>query len=230
MFQPINYIFVLSAKVFPIDYIIMLLLVLYFFSSSVAGLAAIGIRFLWIPLFQIRKNHTSPQALLMATVMLTLMMLAINYSITMIVAPQYSIFGPQTYCDRPPRHGDEQPDCSHARNLIKPCSVDAGEGICTPSVVSTFLNRVTVNFPVFGALMFWAQFFFLAVFLIIFTTSLFKTPRLNLSELDEDAEAEEEEGLLASTGRRFGATWQDIMGRTSNRESGGGSGSGGQDH
>lgn len=31
--------------------------------------------------------------------------------------------------------------------------------------------------------------------------------------LDQDAEEEEEEGLLASTGRRFGATWQDITGR-----------------
>lgn len=31
--------------------------------------------------------------------------------------------------------------------------------------------------------------------------------------LDQDAEEDEEEGLLASTGRRFGATWQDITGR-----------------
>lgn len=31
--------------------------------------------------------------------------------------------------------------------------------------------------------------------------------------LDQDAEEAEEEGLLASTGRRFGATWQDITGR-----------------
>ncbi len=34
-------------------------------------------------------------------------------------------------------------------------------------------------------------------------------------QLDVDAEEEEEEGLLASTGRRFGATWQDITGRGS---------------
>jgi LMBR1 domain-containing protein 1 len=31
--------------------------------------------------------------------------------------------------------------------------------------------------------------------------------------MDEDLEEEEEEGLLASTGRRFNATWQDITGR-----------------
>ncbi len=32
-------------------------------------------------------------------------------------------------------------------------------------------------------------------------------------QYDQDAEEAEEEGLLASTGRRFGATWQDITGR-----------------
>lgn len=34
-------------------------------------------------------------------------------------------------------------------------------------------------------------------------------------QLEQDAEEAEEEGLLASTGRRFGATWQDITGRGS---------------
>jgi LMBR1 domain-containing protein 1 len=89
--------------------------------------------------------------------------------------------------------------------------------------VSTFLNRVTFNFPFFGALTFWAQFVFLGVFLIVFLLSLFRTPKLNLSELDEDAEADEEEGLLASTGRRFGATWQDIRGKAK-KPSGGAAG------
>jgi len=195
----------------------MALLVLFFFSSSVAGIASIGIRFLWIKIFEIRKGRTSPQALLMATVMLTLIMLAINYAIAMIVAPQYAIYGAQTFCSNPPRHPGEQPDCSKHQNLIKPCSElsadDSSKDVCTPSVISTFLNRVTFNFPVFGAIAFWAQFAFLGVFLIIFVTSLFRTPKLNLSEIDEDAEADEEEGLLASTGRRFGVTWQDIRGK-----------------
>lgn len=195
----------------------MALLVLFLFSSSVAGIAAVGIRFLWVRLFEIRKGHTSPQALLMATVMLTLIMLAINYSLAMIVAPQYAIYGAQTFCSNPTRHPDDQPDCSNHPELVASCSElssDIGsKNVCTPTVVSTFLNRVTFNFPVFGALAFWAQFAFLAVFLLVFITSLFRAPKLNLSQLDEDAEADEEEGLLASTGRRFGATWQDIRGK-----------------
>lgn len=48
---------------------------------------------------------------------------------------------------------------------------------------------------------------------MVFVTTLFRAPRLDEQQLDEDAEEAEEEGLLASTGRRFGATWEDLTGR-----------------
>jgi LMBR1 domain-containing protein 1 len=182
----------------------------------VVGIAAIGIRFLWVSLFEIRKGHTPPQALLMATVMLTLMTFAINYTLTMMVAPQYSMYGPQTFCKNAPLLPGGQPDCTNHKDLIVPCSEaldnPAAKNVCTPSVMSTFLNRVTINFPFYGIVDFWAQFAFLAVFLLAFGLSLFRTPRLNSNQLDEDAEEEEEEGLLASTSRRFDATRQDITG------------------
>lgn len=167
IFNPMNWIFVKAAKVFPIDYVIFLLLVLFFFSSSVVGIASIGIRFLWLKIFQIRKSHTSPQALLMATVMLTLMALAINYSMAMIVAPQYAHYGPQTFCDRSLRHPDDQPDCTNHKRAIKPCSEvsesQAAANVCTASVVSTFLDSISINFSFFGAVDFWAQIAFLSM-------------------------------------------------------------------
>ncbi|SPO02263.1 probable Probable lysosomal cobalamin transporter [Cephalotrichum gorgonifer] len=221
VFQPLNWIFMKTAKAFPADYILMALLVLLLFSSSVSGLATVGIRFLWVRIFQIRRGRTSPQALLVATVMLALIILAINFSIVMMVAPQYALYGTQTFCTNGASGPHGSPDCSQNRDLIVPCSdaleYPSAKDVCTPTVMSTFLNRVTLTWPVFGAIDFWAQFAFLAVFLVVFVTSLFRTPRLNLAELDEDAEADEEEGLLASTGRRFGATWQDISGRGETR-------------
>ncbi len=175
IFQPLNWIFVKSAKVFPIDYVIFLLLVLLFFCSSVVGIATVGIRFLWVIIFRIRKGHTSPQALLVATVLLTLVVLAINYSIAMFVAPQYATFGPQTYCDMAPLHPGEQPDCTNHTSAIRPCTELAenpvAKDVCTPSVVSTFINRVTVNFPFFGVVDFWAQFAFLGKFWSLSTTT-----------------------------------------------------------
>ena len=164
--NPMNWIFVKSSKIFPIDYVIFLILVLFFFFSSVVGMATIGIRFLWLRLFQIRNGHTSPQALLMGTVMLTLMALAINYAVATMVAPQYAHFGPQTYCDKEPKHPTDQPDCSEHRKL-RPCSETANSiqarNVCTASVGGTFLDTITVNFSFFGVVDFWAQFVFLGM-------------------------------------------------------------------
>ena len=161
IFNPVDYIFSKSAKVFPIDYILFLLLGLYFFSSSIVGITTIGIRFLWIQLFPIREGRTQPQALLLATMLLAHLVLAINYTMVNIVAPQYAHFGPQTFCDRPLRHPDDQPDCSNHHGAIKPCSElstsQAAVNVCTASVGSTFFDRITVNFSFFGAVDFWAQ-------------------------------------------------------------------------
>ena len=165
IFNPMNWIFVKSAKVFPIDYVIFLLLVLFFFFSSVVGIASIGIRFLWLRIFQIRKGHTSPQALLLTTILLTLMALAIQYAVAMLVAPQYAHYGPQTFCDRPLRHPDDQPDCTNHTKAIKPCSEvstsQAAANVCTASVLSTFIDSITIDYSFFGDVTFWAQIGFL---------------------------------------------------------------------
>ena len=47
VFNPLNYIFLQTSKVYPIDYVFMIILVLYFFISTVVGIAFVGIRFLW---------------------------------------------------------------------------------------------------------------------------------------------------------------------------------------
>ncbi|KAK4565429.1 hypothetical protein LTR86_004046 [Recurvomyces mirabilis] len=217
IFQPVNWILTLTARIFPIDYILWLLLTLLFFSASVVGVASIGIRFLWITLFRIKPGKTTPNAMLTATVLLTLIVLALNYAMTMILAPQYATFGPQTFCDRPSHHPDQQPNCTEHHSAVKPCTEAADNPVarmvCTPSVVSTFLNRITVNFPYLGVVDFWAQFAFLGIFIVVFLVMLFRVPKLDEEEVDDDLREQEEEGLLASTGRRFGATWQDITGQ-----------------
>jgi LMBR1 domain-containing protein 1 len=165
IFQPINAALVEASKIFPIDYVIFLLLTLYFFFSSVVGIATIGIRFLWLRLFEIRKGRTSPQAMLMATVMLLLISLAINYTLAMMIAPQYSHFGSQKFCDHKTLPG-EQPYCAGHPSHIVHCSeaTENARNVCTATVASTFFDRITVNFSFFGIIQFWGQFFFLGKF------------------------------------------------------------------
>jgi LMBR1 domain-containing protein 1 len=50
VFNPLNYIFLQSSKVYPIDYVFMVILILYFFISTVVGMIFVGIRFLWYSL------------------------------------------------------------------------------------------------------------------------------------------------------------------------------------
>ncbi|KAF4124811.1 hypothetical protein GMORB2_3650 [Geosmithia morbida] len=216
VFQPLNWIFLQSAKAFPIDYVLMALLVLLLFGGSIAGVATVGVRFLWVTVFQMRRGRTAPQALLMATVMLALMILGINYAVATMMAPQYAMYGTQTFCTNGPAYPGAQPDCSNNKDMVLPCSEalkhPAAKDVCTPSVMSTFLNRITVTWPLFGVIDFWAQFAFLGIFFIVLVTAVIRTPKLNLAEIDEDAETNEQESLLAATGRRFGATWQDVRG------------------
>jgi LMBR1 domain-containing protein 1 len=223
LFQPSNWIFVQAAKAFPVDYVLMALLVLFFFGASISGIATVGIRFLWVRVFQIRKGRTPPQALLVTTVMLALIMLAINYAIVSMVAPQYATYGTQTFCSKEPVSG-KKPNCAGQPDMVLTCSealaFKHAKDVCTPSVMSTFINRIALTWPFFGAVIYWAQFVFILVFLITLGTAMFRTPKLNLAELDEDAEVDEEEGLLASTGRRFNATWSDITGRTRSKSYG----------
>ncbi|RKF58450.1 putative lysosomal cobalamin transporter [Erysiphe neolycopersici] len=202
IFQPLNYIFVECSKVFPLDNVVMVILTLFFLSSSVVGIVKIGIRFFWIKLLEIRKGRTLPQAMLIITIILALIILALNYSIVMMVVPHYATFGTQTFCDALENFPDGQPDCSMHPDLVKPCSELSPEhgrkNICTPSVISSALSRVIVNFKFYGAFLFWAQFSFLVVFLLAFIIQLFRRPEVDLRIIDELAEIEEEESLLGN--------------------------------
>ena len=69
-----------------------------------------------------------------------------------------------------------------------------------------------------------------AAYLLVFLLSLFRTPKLDEYQLEQDAAEDEEEGLLASTSRRFGATWQDITGRAKQTTQSGSAGRSSRDH
>lgn len=97
----------------------MVLLILYFFISTVYGVISIGIRFFWVHLYRFRKSSTPPQGkhltilkfvtiiiisdhflligLLFGAILFMLSLLALNYTLTMVVVPQYAQFGSQKY-------------------------------------------------------------------------------------------------------------------------------------
>jgi LMBR1 domain-containing protein 1 len=85
------------SLVFPLDYVFMVSLIIYFFLATITGIIHIGIRVLWLNLYRIKKGSTAPQGLLFSAILLTLSLLALNYTMTTTVAPSYAHFGSQVY-------------------------------------------------------------------------------------------------------------------------------------
>ncbi|KAI5304888.1 hypothetical protein KEM56_005762 [Ascosphaera pollenicola] len=214
--NPLDFILTQSAKVFPIDLILFTLLSVFLLGSSVCGVAVIGLRFLWIKIFTFRRGRTSPQALLLVTLLLTLIGLALNYAVPMVLTPQYATYGSQRFCDHPSSASGKVSDCADGQeSFIKACldhdKKPLGKGVCTPSVSSAFLTDTVMRFPIFGYLNLHAQIAFLTVYMIAFVVIIFKSPENRFSQVDEDAEEAEEESLLAHSGRSVGRTWNTLL-------------------
>ncbi|KAI9476205.1 MAG: hypothetical protein EXX96DRAFT_576195 [Benjaminiella poitrasii] len=199
LFNPVNYIFVRLSKIFPLDHIFMVGLIFYFFLATMSGVIQIGIRFLWMTLYRIRRSSTAPQALLFTAVLLTLGLLGLNYTMTTTVAPGYAHFGSQVYCNHTTLTGYR--DCSQHKELIVLCDVYGPTDICTPTVSSSMIDKISVNTPFFGIVFYYSQWVFLLVFMIGFIIALFRRPRNNV-DLQELVDDDEEEGSLLGDNRR----------------------------
>lgn len=195
IFNPVNYIFLKSSHVFPVDYILTLLTVLLFFLSTIVGLTFIGIRFLWIRIFSFRRNRTDPRSMLISTVLLSLAGLALNYYLAMLLFPDYATFGGQLYCNPPSASPPGTVSCKNHQEYLMACTETSDARTCTPSVMSSILNRITLNFPYFGAWAFWGGFVWLGVALVCLVVGMIKTPSVDGADEDED---EEEEALLGN--------------------------------
>jgi LMBR1 domain-containing protein 1 len=114
----------------------------------------------------------------------------------MVVAPQYAHYGNQRYCNHTIGDFGEVRDCDKFPELILPCTASAeAEEVCTPAVVSTFINRITLAFPFFGEVAFWGQFAFLGVWVLAGLAGVLRRPKVDAGGEEEDEE-DETTGLL----------------------------------
>ncbi|KAG0282364.1 hypothetical protein BGZ96_000554 [Linnemannia gamsii] len=95
--NPLNMVLVRLSPYFPADYAVIVMIILYMFWATTKGIISLGIRFLWVHLYKFRRGATQPQGLLAATMLWMLSLAAMSYTLTMAVAPEYSMFGSQKY-------------------------------------------------------------------------------------------------------------------------------------
>eukprot|EP00727_Mastigamoeba_balamuthi_P008316 m51a1_g4106 hypothetical protein (1152) ;mRNA; f:113401-117734 len=175
--NPLDLALVALAKFFPLDYIVVGAVILFFFFCTISGLKYIGIRFFWIHLFDFKAHRTEPQGLLLGSVFLMLSLLCLNMELLTIV-PRYATFGTQTYM---------------LNGTKTRCDLTAPVEQCTMTQVASFLNIVTgVNQSFLGIIFYYATWIFLVMWLLGLIVTAIRRRPANV-EVTEDDVLEEED-------------------------------------
>jgi len=188
IFNPVDVVLTKAAQFFPLDYVIVAILVVYIFMATLSGIVKIGIRFLWIRLFEIRRGGSAPQGLLLASVILILSIMALNFEITTL-APQYSTFGTQKYL-----FNQTVTDGNNVTRLVtelRPCDLRSPDGECTMTQIAQIVNKISIQTAFFGVIYFYATWVFLAFTLIGTFIALFKARSSNIERREDDSDEDE---------------------------------------
>ncbi|XP_077163705.1 lysosomal cobalamin transport escort protein LMBD1 [Paroedura picta] len=179
--NPLNMLLPILQTVFPLDYILITTIIMYFIFTSMAGIRNMGIWFFWIRLYKIRRGRTRPQALLFLCMILLLIVLHTSYMIYSL-APQYVMYGSQKYLIPNNMTTDGQ-STNGTAFVPKDCDADAPEGQCTITRTYLFLHK----FWFFSAAYYFGNWAFIAVFLIGLIVSCCKGKKSVIEgDVDED--------------------------------------------
>ncbi|KAJ6665857.1 hypothetical protein lerEdw1_001329 [Lerista edwardsae] len=179
--NPLNMLLPVLQTVFPLDYILISTIIMYFIFTSMAGIRNMGIWFFWMRLYKIRRGRTRPQALLFLCMILLLIVLHTSYMIYSL-APQYVMYGSQKYLV--PNNLTFDGHLANATTYVsKVCDADAPEDQCTVTRTYLFLHK----FWFFSAAYYFGNWAFIAVFLIGLIVSCCKGKKSVIEgEVDED--------------------------------------------
>uniref|UniRef100_A0A8C2DX75 Lysosomal cobalamin transport escort protein LMBD1 n=1 Tax=Cyprinus carpio TaxID=7962 RepID=A0A8C2DX75_CYPCA len=170
--NPLNELLLALQPVFPLDYVLITIITMYFVFTSMAGIRNMGIWFFWIRLYKIKPQRTRPQALLFLCMILLLIVLHTSYMIYSL-APQYVMYGSQKYLLQG----------NHTAAITKICDADAPEDQCTVTRSYLFLHK----FWFFSTIYYFGNWAFLVVFLIGLVVSCCKGKKSVIEgEVDAD--------------------------------------------
>uniref|UniRef100_A0A8C5C079 Lysosomal cobalamin transport escort protein LMBD1 n=1 Tax=Gadus morhua TaxID=8049 RepID=A0A8C5C079_GADMO len=148
--NPLNELLLVLQPVFPLDYILITVITVYFVLTSMAGIRNMGIWFFWIRLYKIRPKKTRPQALLFLCMILLLIVLHTSYVIYSL-APQYVMYGSQKYLAE-----------TTGNFTTRVCDADAPQDQCVVTRSYLFLHK----FWFFSTIYYFGNWVFIGVFLV----------------------------------------------------------------
>uniref|UniRef100_A0A8K9UT01 Lysosomal cobalamin transport escort protein LMBD1 n=1 Tax=Oncorhynchus mykiss TaxID=8022 RepID=A0A8K9UT01_ONCMY len=174
--NPLNELLLTLQPVFPLDYVLITVITMYFVFTSMAGIRNLGIWFFWIRLYKIRPKRTRPQALLFLCMILLLIVLHTSFMIYSL-APQYVMYGSQNYLLQ------VTPE-NNTTWTTKTCDADAPQDECTVTRSYLFLHK----FWFFSTIYYFGNWVFIGVFLIGLVVSCCKGKK---SVIEGEVEADD---------------------------------------
>lgn len=177
--NPLNELLLALQPVFPLDYILITVITVYFVFTSMAGIRNMGIWFFWMRLYKIRAKRTRPQALLFLCMILLLIVLHTSYMIYSL-APQYVMYGSQKYLAQSQMNSVGNATFTTTRI----CDADAPEDQCTVTRSYLFLHK----FWFFSAIYYFGNWAFIAAFLVGLVVSCCKGKK---SVIEGEVEADD---------------------------------------
>lgn len=182
--NPVDIVLVFAQAAFPLDYVLYSGIVLFFVFSSMSGVKKIGIRFLWLPLYNIKAHSTRPQALALMALTLLLILLALNVILFSIV-PDYTTYGSQKFVVNITTTNSTQVEhCDDAH---------APPDECNMTRISVLLLSFHSKVWIFGAAYYWLTWVFLVV---IFGGSIVAMYQCHKMRQGTHVFADDEDGLL----------------------------------
>jgi len=186
--NPVDLLLVVAQQVFPLDYVLYTVLVLFMLSCSMSGISKLGIRCFCLLLYRIRAWRTPPRGLLL--LVLCLMFIILAQSVIMFsIVPDYAMFGNQHYKDTV---GNET---TIVRCSAKNYALEKDD--CVPSRISVLLFAFHFKAWIFGAAYYWLTWVLLGAILGGSLHSLYslRTPQPASDEEDDLLDSEDDDDV-----------------------------------
>ncbi|KAL5262476.1 hypothetical protein ACHWQZ_G008017 [Mnemiopsis leidyi] len=179
-YSPINYLLTYSQLVFPLDYILVLLIVFYIACCTVNGIRRIGIWFFWIKMFEVIPRRTMPQGLLLLSALFSYAMIALN-QLALVAMPTYSTYGSQHYMVM-----------ENGTDVVKPCDNRSPPGECQLTQLASIITRFTIHANLYGAVVTYLLSAFVGAYVIGFVVAAVRRKRSFLEKAVGDRDAEDD--------------------------------------
>lgn len=207
LFIPFDQLLTVASKVFPLDYILFTLFILFFLFAAVVGLSNIGINFFILRLYKVRFRNTVPQGLLTACVFLMLCIIVFTFT-CINFAPQYITFGSQKYiktkesepiaCELSAMAGNTT-STIHVGNstiIVHNNGTNYYMRPCYMSEIATIVHTVSVESPILSIIFFFQNWIFILCYVVSLLVALIRKPfsferETVEGEGDEDDETDE---------------------------------------